>query len=111
MADGTNIDMVIDESAFEKASGDLSDLAQRVDRLRNEVEELLNGLRTGFDTPAGKAFLDSCEERLLIPLTEQKEAIAHITAALEASRGSYKKVFSEYQSFTDMVRSFGEDMK
>lgn len=82
-------DIVLDEAAFDKAINDFTDLAEELKGLRTDIEELLGVLKEGFDTPAGRKFINSCEKNLLEPLERQKLVIEHISSTLTDVKGSY----------------------
>ena len=57
-------DVVLDDAAFEKAIADFSDLAVQLQSLRDDIVDLLDVLKKGFDTPAGRKFIRSCDYRI-----------------------------------------------
>lgn len=99
-------DIVLDESAFDKAINDFSDLAVQLQSLRTDIEELLGMLKGGFDTPAGRKFISSCENNLLEPLDRQKLVIEHIYSTLNEVKGSYSTVFTEYGNLNTAIQSY-----
>ncbi len=105
--DGRNsADVVIDDGAIVKAASDLDGLSQRLQTLRNDIEGMLNDLKAGFDTPAGRKFINSCENNLLTPLDQQKLVIDHISQNLQSVKTCYSSVFSEYQQLTSTISSY-----
>lgn len=101
------MDILLDESAFQAATSDLSALSTRLQHLRATIESMLDTLQQGFDTPAGTKFIDSCKNNLLAPLDDQKLVIAHISETLAIARQSYASVFSEYQQLNASIRASG----
>ena len=99
-------DIILDDAAFEKASKDLSELSVELDDLRKSIEDKLGVLKTGFDTPAGRKFIQSCEENLLTPIDQQKLALEHISSNLSQAKDKYAAVFSEYETLNNTLRSF-----
>lgn len=99
-------DIVLDEAAFEKASSEFETLADELQRLRNDIGELIDSLKSGFDTPAGRKFMKSCEDNLLRPLDRQKIVIEHVSSTLNDVKGKYSSVFSEYESLNTTIRSY-----
>jgi len=91
-------DIVLDEAAFDQAIRDFSELAGQLNDLRSDIEQMLTTLKAGFDTPAGRKFLSSCEKNLFEPLDAQKLVLDHISETLTASRQAYESVFREYES-------------
>lgn len=98
-------DIVLDEEAFATAVADFSDLSQKLQNLRAEVEEMINDLKQGFNTPAGRKFIDSCEKNLFRPLDAQKIVIEHISETLNESKSAYESVFREYEALQNMINS------
>lgn len=100
-------DLIIDEEAFDKAVEDFSQLSSKLQALRTDVEEIVNGLKTGFDTPAGRLFINSCEKNLFEPLDAQKIVLDHISSSLKEARQTYSSVFDEYDSFQTTIKESG----
>ena len=98
-------DIVLDEAAFERAVEDFASLSVQLQNLRSKVEEMLNILREGFDTPAGRQFIASCERNLFEPLDDQKLVIEHISQTLQQSKQTYASVFEEYESLQNVINS------
>ena len=69
------------------------------------VRNMLDDLKTGFDTPAGRKFYDSCANGLLIPLIEQKIVIEHIADNLITAKNLYAPVFDEYRDIVNKLNS------
>ena len=103
---GLHRDIVLDEEAFNKAVSDFSDLAGRLQKLRESVEEMLNIVKTGFDTPAGAKFINSCEGNLLRPLDDQKLVIEHISETLQTAKSKYASVFDAYRDLNTAIASY-----
>ena len=98
-------DILLDESAFQTATSDFSALSTRLQNLRTTIENMLNTLQAGFDTPAGTKFINSCKNNLLAPLSDQKLVIAHISENLAIARQSYASVFTEYQQVNAAINA------
>ena len=91
----TNI--IIDEEAFMKAASQFDELSGKIDSLRADIDDMLNQLKTGFDTPAGKKFIASCENSLIPPLEEQKIVVTHIAENLRYAKQTYQTIFDDYR--------------
>lgn len=91
-------DIVLDQAAFDTAISDFAALSEQLQQLRNDIEQMLNILKAGFDTPAGRKFLSSCEKNLFQPLDAQKLVLEHISQTLSQSRQAYESVFREYEA-------------
>ncbi len=101
-------DIILDEEAFGKAIDEFSELSQQLQSLRSDIEAALQNLQDGFDTPAGHQFINSCHNRLLEPLDQQKLVIEHISETLGEVRTAYSKVFDEYQSLNTTIQSYSK---
>lgn len=97
-------DIVLDEAAFDAASADFAALNVRLQNLRTELEEMLNTLKTGFDTPAGAQFLSSCAAHLFEPLDAQSIVLEHISTTLAQCREAYQSVFQEYETLQSAIK-------
>lgn len=102
-------DIVLDEEAFDKAIEDFATLSEQLKELRTEIEEVLNGLKGGFNTPAGVRFINSCEKNLYEPLDAQKLVLDHISSTLSESKQAYSSVFSEYESLKNTINNVNSD--
>lgn len=98
-------DIVLDEEAFDKAIEDFSALSEQLKQLRTEIEDVLNGLKGGFNTPAGVKFINSCEKNLFEPLDAQKLVLDHISSTLSESKQAYSSVFIEYESLKNAINN------
>lgn len=105
-----NDDIVLDEEAFQKASDDFAALSTRLQNLDKEIEEMLTTLQKGFDTPAGRKFVDSCRKNLRQPMDDQRIVLEHISETLLEVRQMYAAVFSEYDAINTAIRSYRHDV-
>ncbi len=99
-------DILLDQEAFQQAITKFGDLSIQVQDLRKEIEEMLSTLQKGFDTPAGRKFIQSCQGNLLEPLDRQKAVIDHISETLGQANTAYESVFSEYEQLNGTIQSF-----
>ena len=99
-------DIVLDEAAFNTAISDFAALGEQLQQLRTDIEEMLNILKTGFDTPAGAKFISSCEKNLFQPLDAQKIVLDHISKSLSESKRAYESVFREYEALQATINQF-----
>lgn len=92
-----NMDIVIDEEAFSTAASDLDQLSTRLQKLREDTMNMIDDLKTGWNTPAGRKFIQACELYLYQPLYDQKIVLDHISQTLADARTEYSSVFEEYE--------------
>lgn len=90
-------DIVLDEEAFRTAVNDINALIQKIDALKNQINEMLAALQKGMDTPAGRKFMKSCNSCLLEPIEQQKTVISHIAEDLDMSVAMYSNLFIGYE--------------
>ena len=88
--------ILIDEEVFETAAKDFDELSKYILDLRKEIFEMLQDFKTGFDTPAGRKFCQSCSSGLINPLNQQAVVISHISQNLRQAKNMYQSVFDEY---------------
>ena len=98
-------DIVLDEEAFNTAIRGFEELGQMLQKLREDVEEMVSTLKKGFDTPAGRKFVQACEANLYKPLDDQKLVLDHISETLEQSREKYQSVFDAYDELQRAINS------
>lgn len=101
-------DIVLDEAAFEQAITDFNTLADQLQQLRTDIEEMLNVLKAGFNTPAGVKLINSCENNLFKPLDDQKLVISHISTTLAESKQAYESVFREYEALQNAINQINQ---
>ncbi|MCR5121847.1 MAG: hypothetical protein K6B74_05440 [Ruminococcus sp.] len=105
MLDALTKSIVLDEEAFAKASSDFEDLSQKINSLRKDIESMLDDLQRGFDSPAGRKFMDSCRNNLIKPMEEQKIVVDHISETLRKCTDAYRSVFDEYREVVSFINS------
>lgn len=96
-------DIILDEAAFEKAVKDFEGLANQMKQLRLDIESMLTTLKAGFDTPAGRRFVESCEKNLFVPIDAQQLVLSHISTTISESKQAYSSVFSEYEELQKTI--------
>jgi DNA repair ATPase RecN len=99
-------DIVLVEEAFEKASQNLDELAREVRSLHDDILKALGELQTGFDTPAGRKFIESSKNGLLEQLKKQETAVSNYSSKLSAARQKYATVFSDYNELNKTLSSY-----
>ncbi len=104
-----NDDIILDEAAFQNAAQRLEELSIRLQNLDNDIEDMLTTLQKGFDTAAGRKFVESCRQNLNQPMKDQKLVLDHISQTLAEVRAKYAVVFSEYQALNAAVKAYSHD--
>ena len=92
--------IVIDEEVFDRNAAKLQELVEDIIKLRDDVIDMLDTLRDGFDTPAGRKFMGLCRDQVIEPLTAQKIVISQISDNLKAAKNGYQSVFEEYRQMS-----------
>ena len=100
-----NTNIVIEEEAFTTAANEFDELSGKIDSLMKDINEMLNDLKTGFDTPAGHKFVKSCESTLLEPLKQQRIVVTHISENLKTAKTMYESVFNEYREVVNAMNT------
>lgn len=97
--------IVLDQDKFQKASDDFAELSRQMEQLQQDISSLLTELNRGFDTPAGRRFMDSCQKNLLDQLKDQADAIKHVSDNLKTARSEYESVFTEFGALNRTISS------
>lgn len=97
--------IVLDQGKFQKAANDFADLSRQMEQLQKDISTLLAELATGFDTPAGKRFMDSCQKNLLDQFKNQADIIKHVSDNLKTARTEYESVFTEFGALNRTIDS------
>ena len=98
-----NEDIILDEAAFDKAVKDFDGLTTRLGDLSDRIDDMLELIATGLDTPAGRKFISSCQENLKKPMKDMKVVLGHIATSLKEAKTSYAVVFTEYDELNKMI--------
>jgi hypothetical protein len=99
-------DIVIDEEAFIRAADRFDALVVKIQGIMNDVDDMLNKLQAGFDTPAGRKFCASCRANLMRPLNDQKLVIEHMSQMLRMAKSKYQSVFDAYGQLSNSISSY-----
>ena len=97
--------IVLDQEAFQNAASRLNTLAEDMNSLQSQIQSLLDGLRTGFATPAGEKFFQACGTTLLEPMKRQSIVIKHVSQNLQKANDAYQSVFDEYKSLNNSINN------
>lgn len=97
-------DILLDDDKFSNASERFSTLASDIENLRKDISSLLEELEKGFDTPAGKKFVNSCKNGLLQPMDDQAAVVKHVSDNLTMARSKYESVFTEYMQLNNSIK-------
>lgn len=98
-----NEDIILDEEAFDKAVKDFNGLTTRLGDLSDRIDDMLELIATGLDTPAGRKFISSCQENLKKPMKDMKLVLGHIANSLKDAKTSYAVIFTEYDELNKMI--------
>lgn len=101
-------DIVLDQEAFQRASQEFDVLSQDLQTLRSDIEKMLTEIAKGFDSPAGKKFIQSCKDHLLQPLDDQKIVLDHVVANLQMCKNEYQTVFDGYRELNAAIQNMAE---
>lgn len=96
-------DIILDEAAFNAAIADFVKLSEQLQNLRTELQNMINDLKEGFDTPAGAKFFKLYEDKLLKPMADQKLVLDHISTTLIEAKTAYNQVFSGYSELQETI--------
>lgn len=96
-------DFTVDEEALTSAANEMNELAKQMMKLRKDIIDLLEELKTGFDTPAGRKFYQSCYSGLLTPIDQQAKVMNHIASNLMEAKRMYSDVFDEYREVVTYI--------
>ena len=97
--------IVLDQDKFQKASNDFATLSRQMEQLQQDISSMLSELSKGFDTPAGRRFMNSCQKNLLDQLKDQADVIRHVSDNLKTARSEYESVFTEFGALNSTINS------
>lgn len=97
--------ILIDDEVFEKAAKDMDELSQYIRDLRKDILDMLEDIKTGMDTPAGRKFYNSCYSGLATPLYQQMVVVDHISQNLKQAKNMYQSVFDEYTEIVKIMNN------
>ena len=99
-------DLVVDESALEKASQDFSDLTAKVQSLSTALQGGVDAMKPGYDTPAGRAFEKCCQTVLIAKLDEFRQELEDMAGKLSDAKSKYQPVFTQYEELNQKIGSY-----
>ncbi len=99
-------DIILDDQAFDDAVREFNDLKEHLAKLRKDLEEMIEILEDGFNTPAGAKFINSVEANLFVPLDDQGKVINHIADSLNQAKTKYQSVFEEYEKLQKAIDNY-----
>lgn len=98
-----NRKILLDDTALQTAASSIQTLCGDLETLRTDIERGLKDLKNGFDTPAGRKYIASCEHGLIQPLKDLKVVLDHVSANLNDAAQTYQPVFEEYQQLNNSI--------
>ena len=98
-----NIDVILDEEAFDQASAEFTKLLEDMNALRSDIDTMLNDLETGFNTTAGRKFISSCKDNLITPMEQQAATLEFSATTLKKARQEYEPVFDGYKALNSEI--------
>ena len=98
-------DITLYQEAFKQAAENFSTLSSQMAQLEADIAKLLGDLASGFDTPAGRKFMQSCEDNLLKQLRDQADVIQHVSNNLSTARTQYETVFTEFKALNRSIKA------
>ncbi len=101
-------DMVLDQERLNAASKQFTKLSDDMKDLRKDIDKLLEELSVGYNTTAGRKFIEVCRKDLLDPMNDQADVIQHVAENLLLARNCYKSVFTEYESINRFIRQVSD---
>ena len=104
VSDVFNEDIVLDEAAFARAVERFTALSERLKTLQSDIQEMLDILERGFDTPAGRKLIKTCKANLFDPLKDQERVLKHISESLQESKQAYESVFQAYEELQTTIK-------
>lgn len=99
-------DILLDETAFDTASGAMASLKTRTEALKTKLEKMYSDLSTALDTPAGKEIELTAGKVLIEPIDKLLLVIEHISDTLDEiiGTGYYKDVFIKFEQLNQSIK-------
>ena len=99
-------DIILDDSAFNTASQDMKDLAERTERLKSKLTQMYNDLTKALDTPAGRQLELTAKDVLIKPIEDLLLVIRHTSDTLTEiiGTGYYKSIFIKYEELNQSIK-------
>ena len=102
-------DIILDQEAFRQAADEFAQLKIKLAALNEDIERMNELLGEGFNTPAGRKFINLCRKRLQQPIEDQQKVLDHISDTLEEVRGKYAPVFDEYEALNARLTGYTQN--
>lgn len=97
-------DIVLDQEAFAAAISSFNALTQDLESLRADINAQLEILAVGYNTTAGRKFIETCRGTILRILKEQYDIVEHVSANLQSANNEYEQVFTAYNAMNNKLQ-------
>ncbi len=64
----------------------------RMEALKTSMQSMVDGIRTAWDSDAGRAFFDKYDNEWLVNFMQYKEVITHMADNLNIASGKYSEI-------------------
>jgi hypothetical protein len=99
-------DIVLDDTAFNVASTEMSALKTRAEVLKLKLETMYKELTTALNTPAGLQVENTAEKVLIKPIEDLLLVIEQISGTLSEviGTGYYKDIFIKFEQLNQNIK-------
>lgn len=99
-------DIVLDDTAFNVASTEMSALKTRAEVLKLKLETMYKELTTALNTPAGLQVENTAEKVLIKPIEDLLLVIEQISGTLSEviGTGYYKDIFIKFEQLNQSIK-------
>ena len=99
-------DILLEDTAFTKASADMKALKTRAETLKTKLEGMYQALTTAMNTPAGKQIETKAKDVIIKPIDDMLLVIKHISESLDEiiGTGYYKDVFIKFEELNQSIK-------
>lgn len=97
-------DIVLDQEAFDRAISSFKSISADIQSLQNDINAQLDLLAVGYNTAAGRKFVNTCRETILKIMKEQTDIVDHVSENLQSAKSEYEQVFAAYNAMNNKLQ-------
>lgn len=95
--------ILLDDAKLSEAAIKMTQIASDMTDLKKQIQGLLENMKSGYNTPAGRKFQEVCSTGLLQLFDDQIAVINHVAENLNTAKNEYQSVFDEYRALNNIL--------
>ncbi len=85
----------VSQEALDSAKSGYDDCVERMTKLRNNLQNAVDGIRSGWQSEGGEAFFEKFDNQWVKNFNDYIDVIEHMKENMKTSQNKYQTVFDE----------------